>query len=289
MFNEPLRIGEFELYWLNGGGFELDGGAMFGVVPKALWSRKFPANEDNLIKFVNSPILVKTPGANILIETGLGNKLNEKQKKIFRVHPEWDLPGDLATLGMSPEDIDFVVLTHCDFDHAGGVATVREDGTTGLTFAGARHVVQSAEWEDATNPNLRSANTYWAGNLEDLGRSGNLSLADGLQEVIPGVSVERTGGHTRGHQIVRISSGGERALHLADLLPSHAHFNPLWVMAYDNFPMDVIALKQKLLAEAAETGAWLTFYHDPHVRACKFGEKGDIIKRWPPEGGPAKG
>lgn len=277
---EGLKIGEAELHWLPGGTFELDGGAMFGVVPKALWSKKYPADADNLIKMTNTPILVKTPGALTLIETGLGNKLTEKQKTIFRVHNEWDVPGGLAALGITPGEIDFVVLTHCDFDHAGGVTTQSEEGELSLTFPNAKHVVQRAEWEDVLNPNIRSVNTYWPQNIDLLKDSPNLQLVDGESEITPGITVEHTGGHTRGHQIVRINSGGQAAWHMADLLPTHAHSNPLWVMAYDNFPMDVIAQKKKLMARAAEQDAWFTFYHDPFMYACKFGEKGKVAQKW---------
>ena len=278
--DETLLVGEIRINWLDGGSFELDGGAMFGVVPKALWGRKYESDESNCIKMINSPLLLRTPKANVLIETGLGNKLSEKQKKIFRAG-EWDVPGSLKSLGLAPEDIDFVILTHCDFDHAGGIVTANGDGTTRLTFPNARHVIQRSEWEDVQSPNIRSSNTYWAVNFQpliDSGEGKNLLLVDGEHEVTPGIRVTHTGGHTRGHQIVDIESGGQRATHLADLLPTHAHYHPLWVMAYDNFPMEVIALKQKLEARARDEDAWLTFYHDPLFKAAKFDEKGNITE-----------
>ncbi len=276
---ESLRIGRIELCWLNGGVFRLDGGAMFGVVPKALWARKYPCDDMNRIRLLNSPMLLRTPDALVLVETGIGNKLSDKQKKIFGVERDWSLADDLRALGHGPGDIDYVVLTHCDFDHAGGIATAGAGGDLSLTFPNAKHVIQRAEWEDAMSPNIRSKNTYWAANFEPLRHSGNLMLVDGDAEIAPGVSVRHTGGHTRGHQIVVVSSGGEAAYHLADLLPSHVHFNPLWIMAFDNFPLDVIRLKQELEGAAIRENAWFTFYHDPFVRACKFDSGGNMTDR----------
>jgi len=271
-----LRIGTFEIHWLNGGAFQLDGGTMFGAVPKVLWSKKYPA-ENNYIQLVNRPLLIKTPDALVVLETGLGNKLSTKQKQIFRLSREWDVPDDLRKLHIAREDIDFVILTHCDFDHAGGIVMLDESGRAQLTFPKAKHVIQQSEWHDATHPNRRSAHTYWAENFSELNEPGNLLLVQGSSQVCPGVEVIHTGGHTRGHQIVRLESEGEVAYHLADLLPTHAHFNPLWIMAYDNFPLEVVELKETLEARALKEKAWLTFYHDPIIHACKFDAEGTII------------
>lgn len=277
---KELRLGEFQLFWLNGGRFELDGGTMFGVVPKVLWAKKYPVNEENYIPHTAWPILVRAPGSNILIDSGLGNKLTEKQKKIFRVREAWNIEKDLHAFGIRREDIDYVILTHYDFDHSGGVVMINERGKLALTFPKAKHIVQKLEWEDVLNPNRRSINTYWAINYETLKESGNLELIDGEADIVEGVKAIHTGGHNRGHQIVRLESGGEVAMQLGDLLPTHAHFNPLWVMAYDNFPLDAIRLKEELENRGIGEGAWFTFYHDPFVLACKFDEKGNIIEKF---------
>jgi glyoxylase-like metal-dependent hydrolase (beta-lactamase superfamily II) len=276
---KTLTVGDFQLTWLCGGSFHLDGGAMFGVVPKALWQRKYPCDDQNYIPHLASPILLKTPCALMLIDTGIGNKLTEKQRKIFRVQEQWRLTEDLFALGLSPEDIDTVILSHFDWDHAGGVVKELDDGSLRLTFPRARHVLQRTEWEDVLNPHVRAAQTYWPINHELLAGSGMLQLVDGMQEVGQGVTVVHTGGHNRGHQIVMLESGGEKALHLADLLPTHAHFNPLWVMAYDNYPLESIRQKQHWEEFGIREHAWFTFYHDAFVSACRFDMQGAVTEK----------
>jgi len=275
-----LKIGDFELIWLNGGTFELDGGAMFGVVPKVLWQTKYQSDESNYIPMNAWPILVKTSDRLVLIETGLGNKLTEKQKKIFRVKEAWQVPQELQALGLSREEIDFVVLTHYDFDHAGGLIMQDEKGNLQPSFPNAKYIIQRSEWEDVLNPNKRSINTFWPINYEAIKDSKNLELVEGTAEVVRGVTVCHTGGHNRGHQIVKLDSAGQTALHLADLLPTHVHFNPLWVMAYDNYPLDAIGQKELWEERGIRQHSWFTFYHDPFVLACRFDEKGGMTEKW---------
>lgn len=277
---KSLRIGEFELHWLNGGVFELDGGSMFGVVPRVLWAKKYPHDENNYIRLTNSPILIKTGHELILIESGLGNKLTGKQKQIFRVKEDWNILNDLAALGIQRGDINFVILTHYDFDHAGGVVMQEGDGQPALTFPNAKHILQKTEWDDALNPNKRSLNTYWPVNFEKLKESKNLELVDGKAEIVDGVNVLHTMGHTKGHQAVSIESQGAKALHMADLLPTHAHSNPLWIMAYDNFPLEAIDAKEKLLNSGIAGNVWFTFYHDAFMKACRFDQKGNVTERF---------
>jgi glyoxylase-like metal-dependent hydrolase (beta-lactamase superfamily II) len=275
-----FKLGDFEMTWLNGGRFELDGGAMFGVVPKVLWQKKYQSDESNYIPMNAWPILVKANNRLLLIETGLGNKLNDKQKKIFRVRDEWQVPQELADLGLACEDIDIVILTHFDFDHAGGLSMMDDNGRLKLTFPRAKIIIQRKEWDDVLNPNRRSINTFWPINYEVVKDSKNLELVEGTAEVANGITVSHTGGHNRGHRIVMLQSAGQTALHLADLLPKHAHFNPLWVMAYDNYPLDAIEQKESWEARGMRQNSWFTFYHDPFVLACRFDEKGDITEKW---------
>jgi len=222
-------------------------------------------------------MLVRGPEGNILIETGLGNKLSEKQRKIFRLRREWDLPGQLAELGLQREDIHHVILTHGDFDHAGGTTMLNESSTLELTFPRALHHIQRSEWEDILRPNRRSASTYWPVNFAGLVEGKNLRLLEGEAEVLPGIRLERTGGHTRGHQVVWLESEGRTALHMGDLLPNTAYANPLWITAYDNFPLDSIGAKEILLAQARARKAWLLFYHDMATRACRLNDRGEAV------------
>ncbi|MBF0505975.1 MAG: MBL fold metallo-hydrolase [Nitrospirae bacterium] len=271
-----LKVGGFELFWLDGGLCRFDGGTIFGPVPKVLWEKKVPSDQDNYVPLSARPILVKTPDALVVIESGLGNKLTDKQKKVFRIREEWRIPEDLNTLGIDRGDVDFVILTHYDWDHSAGVV-MHDGGELALTFPNARHILQKTEWEDVINPNIRAANTYWPVNIETLQKSGKLELVDGEAEIANGISVSLTGGHTRGHQIIVMRSGKEEAMHLGDLLATHVHFNPLWLIGYDNFPLDSITMKTRYEKIGVSVGAWFTFYHDPAYLACKFDEKGNTV------------
>jgi glyoxylase-like metal-dependent hydrolase (beta-lactamase superfamily II) len=265
-----FRLGDFVIHWLQGGVFEVDGGSMFGMVPRLLWEQKCVCTQDNHVRLANSPMLVQTPQGNVLIETGLGNRLTAKQQALFRVRREWDLLNGLARLGLCREAISHVILTHGDFDHAGGITMLGGSGGLELTFPAAMHYLQRQEWEDVSAPNKRSVDAYWPDNFTGLAEGKNLCLIEGEGEILPGIRLVRTGGHTRGHQAVWLESGGEIALHLGDLLPMSAHSNPLWITAYDNFPLDSIAVKEQYLARAINKDAWLLFYHDPEILACKL-------------------
>lgn len=276
-----LTVGKFQLYWLNGGHFRLDGGSMFGAVPKVLWKEKYPTDQENNIHLCNDVLLVKTPEQNILIDTGIGNKLSSKQLSIFQVTSPWSVITDLNELGLSPEDIDLVLLTHCDFDHAGGIVMHNNSGEEELSFPIAMHYVQQKEWEDVEHPNRRALSTYFPENFSLLKKEGKLNVIAGDLEVCPGVTLRYTGGHTRGHQLVELQSNGETAVHLGDLYPTHVHTNPLWIMAYDNFPLQVIDRKEEYFDYYQKRDSWFTFYHDPVVKACKLDNQGKINLLWP--------
>lgn len=276
---ETLKIGRVKLTWLSGGVTNLDGGAMFGVVPKALWSKKYPPNDKNLIELPTEPILIQMDGKNIMVEAGLGKgKLSEKQLRNFGVTAESEVEGSLQKLGLIPEDIDYVLMTHMHNDHVGGL-TKLEDGAYKSTFPRAKIITSTIEWDEMRNPNIRSKSTYWKENWEPI-----------QSQVIPfdekwsmgAISMHHTGGHSNGHSIVIIEDEGEMAIHMADLMPTHAHKNPLWVMAYDDYPMDSIAAKEKWGAYVMDKNAWFTFYHDAYYRAVRWGKDGKIeesIKR----------
>lgn len=255
----------------------MDGGAMFGPVPKMLWSKKCVADEANLIALANNVMLVQTGTNNILIDTGIGNKLTPKQQKIFQILSPWMLVEDLLSHGLSRDDIDTVIVTHGDFDHAGGMLMSDADGQIVSTFPQARYVIQRDEWHDMRHPNKRSASSYWPLNFTGL-NDEQLVQVEGQLEIVPGVRVFWSGGHTRGHQIVELQSEGEYAVHLGDLFPMTHHTNPLWVMSYDNHPLDVIEAKERFFQQYIDTNAWFLLYHDPNYFACRLSHEYELME-----------
>jgi len=272
---ERLQIGDVTVTWLNGGVTHLDGGAMFGVVPKPLWSKKYFCNENNQVELRTDPLLIQTKGKNILIESGIGvNKLTEKQKRNFGVTEESQIEQSLQQLELTSQDIDYVLMTHMHFDHACGL-TRWEGDTLVSTFNNAMIITSEREWNEMREPNIRSRNTYWKENWEPI--IDQVQVFKTEIEIVPGIKMIHTGGHSDGHSIVLIESEGETLLHLADLLPTHAHQNVLWVMAYDDYPMDSIFQKQKWLQYGSEKNAWFSFYHDAFYRALKWDAEGRMV------------
>lgn len=275
-----LDLGGVTVEWVGDERLRMDAGAMFGPVPKVLWEGRYPAGPDNLAPFVATPLLIRTGGRRLIVDTGLGNRLTEKQMRNFRVEYVQTVPEGLAALGLAPGDIDTVILTHLDWDHAAGIVERSESGER-LRYPAATHVIGAVEWEDANRPNLRSKHTYWPENWSLLAAAGRLRFALGGEALAPGVRLHHTGGHTRGHMIVEIRGEREVAYHLADLLPTHAHLNPLWVTAYDNFPLDSVEQKAYWLGRARAEQAWLVFYHDALYAAVRLGADGSVADALP--------
>ncbi|MGG3559802.1 MBL fold metallo-hydrolase [Peribacillus frigoritolerans] len=272
---ETMQIGEIKLTWLNGGVTHLDGGAMFGVVPKPLWSKKYPVNENNQIELRTDPILVQANGLNMLIDSGIGNgKMNDKQKRNFGVTEESNLVEDLGRLGIQPNDIDYILMTHLHFDHACGL-TKREGETWVPVFERAEIITTKTEWAEMKNPNIRSKSTYWSENWEAV--TSLVRPFEGEQEITAGIKMIHTGGHSDGHAIIIIEDGGDRLIHMADIMPTHAHANVLWVLAYDDYPMTSIEAKEKWMKSGLENGAWYSFYHDAQYCAIKWDATGKEI------------
>ncbi|MFJ7851582.1 MBL fold metallo-hydrolase [Peribacillus frigoritolerans] len=272
---ETMQIGEIKLTWLNGGVTHLDGGAMFGVVPKPLWSKKYPVNENNQIKLRTDPILVQANGLNMLIDSGIGNgKMNDKQKRNFGVTEESNLVEDLGRLGIQPNDIDYILMTHLHFDHACGL-TKREGETWVPVFERAEIITTKTEWAEMKNPNIRSKSTYWSENWEAV--ASLVRPFEGEQEIAAGIKMIHTGGHSDGHAIIIIEDGGDRLIHMADIMPTHAHANVLWVLAYDDYPMTSIEAKEKWMKSGLENGSWYSFYHDAQYCAIKWDATGKEI------------
>ena len=272
---DSITFGGMKLTWLKGGVTFLDGGAMFGVVPKPLWSKKYPPNDKNQIELPTEPILVQADGKNILIESGIGKgKLNEKQKRNYGVEEESDIKSSLAALGLETGDIDIVLMTHLHFDHACGL-TEYQDGQLVSVFPNAEIITTETEWNEMRNPNIRSRNTYWKENWEPI--KGQVKPFSGEYRVTGQIRMIHTGGHSDGHAIIVMEQGDETLIHMADLMPTHAHANVLWVMAYDDYPMDSIEAKRTWMKFGLERNALFTFYHDAYHRAVRFTEDGKGI------------
>lgn len=262
-----INIGKIRITLLAGGRLKLDGGAMFGIIPKPLWSRLAPPDDKNRIQLATTCLLVETAGRRILVETGVGNKYNAKDRDIFDIGQTW-LLDSLQAAGIEAESIDTVILTHLHFDHAGGATRWSDEpGKAVLTFPRATHVVQRGEWDDAMNGHCVMTATYRAENLEPLAASGRLKLVEGDGEAAPGVHVRVLSGHTRWQQGVIICDGGQTALQPADLLPTAAHAGLRYNMAYDLLPFENMQCKSRTLAEAAHGGWTLLLGQDPNHTA----------------------
>lgn len=261
-----MRFGKFELISLTDGLMRLDGGAMFGVVPRVFWEKTNPADELNRITIGVNPLLIKNEECNILVDTGNGDKFSEKLLKIYGIERGPTFLKSLSTAGLRPEDINMVINTHLHFDHCGGNTFMDECGNIKPTFPKARYLVQKIEWEDATNPNELTRASYLPENFIPLMDAGVIELLDGEKEVYPGVTVMPTPGHNRGHQSVRIESNEKTAFYLGDMVPTAAHIPLPYIMGYDLYPLELLEVKRRVLREAVE-GRWLMiFEHDPKIR-----------------------
>jgi glyoxylase-like metal-dependent hydrolase (beta-lactamase superfamily II) len=266
---------DIKLNWLNGGLNFLDGGTMFGPVPKVLWSRRYDVDENNLIELRTDPILLQYENKNILIDTGLGNgKLNEKMKRNLGVTAESRVEDNLSELGLTPKDIDIILMTHLHNDHAAGLTKWENDQLVSV-FPNAIIYTSQIEWDEMRNPNIRSRNTYWEENWEPV--QDQVNTFEKSLTVLPGIEMIHTGGHSDGHSVIKLTRNDESILHMGDLMPTHAHSNPLWVLAYDDYPMDSIFAKEKLMEEGLGGNYWFSFYHDAVYRLVKWDESGKKI------------
>jgi len=271
---QMVTLGDIKVHVLSDGGFALDGGAMFGVVPRVVWEKSNPPDEKNRVTLGLNVALVESGGKRILIDTGMGDKWGEKETRMYRLDRSTTLLGSLQAAGVAPEDIDLVVNTHLHFDHAGGNTRV-VDGKTVPTFPRARYVVQMGEWEDATHPHERSRASYRDENFVPLAESRQLQTVQGEAEVAPGVRVVPVGGHTAYHQMVVIEGGGKTLAIPTDLLPTTSHLPLPFVMGYDLFPVGTLEAKRRLLDRAAREGWSLLFYHDPRIPLGRVRREGD--------------
>ena len=252
-------LGDFDLTIVSDGTYFLDGGAFFGVVPKVLWERRVTADEKNRITTGLNSLLVRTGEKTILIETGIGDKLNEKQTKIHGNNPQ--LLDNLRTAGVAPEDIDIVINSHLHFDHCGW-NTVRKGNEIVPTFPNAKYYAQAGEYEHGLLQLERDRVSYLDENYGPLIRSGQMTLLRGDAEIVPGIRARIYPGHTANMQAILIKSQGKTACFTGDLVPTTAHLDPTWVLAFDLYPLDTIESRKRLYAEAIPQDWLLIFSHD---------------------------
>ena len=269
-----LNLGDFELDVFSDGTYPLDGGAFFGVVPKVMWSRKVTADAQNFVQAGLNSLLIRTGERNVLIETGIGNKLSDKMMKIYGQPAR--LLDNLAAGGVAPEDIDIVINTHLHFDHCGW-NTVRQGDQVVPTFPRAKYYVQRGEWEHARQGE-RDAISYISENYDPLIESGQMEVLEGDREIVPGISVRVFPGHTRHMQAVVVESGGLTACYISDLIPTSAHIDLNWVMAFDLYPLETITSRKRYY-ERALPERWLTvFTHDDAVPWAYIEREGNKLK-----------
>jgi glyoxylase-like metal-dependent hydrolase (beta-lactamase superfamily II) len=276
-----MKLGAFEIHPVSDGRFALDGGAMFGVVPKVLWERCCPVDESNRIPLSLTALLIKAHGKRILVDTGMGAKEDGKFRSMFAVERAPTLVESLKRLGLYPEDIDIVINTHLHFDHAGGNTVKAEDGSLRPAFPKAQYFVQRGEFEDAACANERTKASYRRDNFTPLTHLNQWEFLYGDTELLPGVKAIVTAGHTRWHQSIKIESEGQAAFFLGDLIPTVSHLPLPYIMGYDLFPIQTLETKRWVLDRALEEQWLLLFEHDPLIQAgyVRRDEEGKYLLR----------
>ncbi len=294
-YAHSFMLGSLKCYALEAGGIKLDGGAMFGVVPKPLWSKRIPADERNRIRMGMRCLLIEHSDGLVLIDSGLGNKQDDRFLDMYGVEnggPDGRtrLETALAETGHAPADIKWVINTHLHFDHAGGNTWVERDetgvaiGGERLTFPNATYVTQWGELEFARNTNERTRASYLGENFEPISEAGKWKLLRGDVEILPGISARVTPGHVPHHQSIEVKSDGDTLLYLADVMPTSHHLSLPWIMGYDLEPMRTLESKRKLLRIAEDEGWWFFFEHDADVIMGRIGEGskghalGDVVR-----------
>ncbi len=262
-----MKLGAFEIHPVSDGRFRLDGGAMFGVVPKVLWERCCPADDLNRVSLSLTALLIRAHGRNILVDTGLGPKEDRKFHRMFGVERSPTLRDSLKRRGLNPGDIHMVINTHLHFDHAGGNTMREGDGSIRPAFPKARYVIQHGEFEDACRANERTRASYRRDNFTPIAHVNQWEFLHGDTELVPGVTAVVTAGHTRWHQSVKIESEGNVAFFCGDLIPTVSHLPLPYIMGYDLFPIQTLETKRWVLDRAFEEQWLLLFEHDPLVQA----------------------
>ncbi len=275
-----MKIGSYEIFTVESGYTWLDGGAMFGVVPKTLWNRTNPADAFNRIQLALRTMVIRDDKRTILVDTGVGQKMNEKLTKIYNVdHSKHDLLSGLLEKGISAEDVTDVIITHMHFDHVGG-ATYLKDGQLKLTFPNAQYHVQGEQWYWANHPADKDRASFMPENFVPIEEAGKLNQLDGPGELFPGIEMLVMYGHTQGMQLPKISDGSKTLLYCADLMPTASHILLPYIMGYDNHPLVTLEEKKRILPKAVDENWILVFEHDPYRAAGRVEktEKGFRLK-----------
>lgn len=266
-----MKLGQLEFHVLVDGHLGLDGGAMFGVIPKPMWEKKIPSDSRNRIKLAMNCLLVRAGGKTILVETGAGDRWDEKHRDIYALDGP-HLTEQLSKYGLHPHEIDIVINTHLHFDHCGGNTRLEKDKLV-TAFPNARYVVQRGEYEHAKNPNERDRASYILDNYVPLEPAGKWSLLVDDRAIAPGVELIRVPGHTANMQCVKLSGGGQTAFFFADLVPTTAHLALPWIMGFDLYPVTTLENKKKWIPEAIKEGWIALFAHDTKVPAAYLRER----------------
>jgi glyoxylase-like metal-dependent hydrolase (beta-lactamase superfamily II) len=280
-----MILGKYELHGIETGRFALDGGAMFGVVPKTLWEKTNPPDGRNRIRLAARALLVRGGGRTILIDTGNGQKFNEKLTSIYAIDTSsYDIVSSLARHGVAPADVTDVILTHLHFDHAGG-STMLVNGEAVPAFPRARYYVQREHWEAAQHPTERDRASFFTEDFMPLVRNGVLDFTEGEGELFPGISFRLVHGHTSALQCPVVTDGSTTLFYCADLVPTTSHLPLPWIMAYDLRPLVTLEEKRKILHKAVDAGWIIFFEHDATVAAARVGrtDKGEICLGEPVE------
>ncbi len=271
-----MNAGSWRIETVEAERFRLDGGSMFGVVPRPLWERRHPADAKNRIQMVTRCLIARGEGRVVIVDTGMGDDWSDREREIYDID---DANGSIAAAcaarGIAPDDVTDVVLTHLHFDHAGGAVARGSDGTPRPAFPSARYHVQRRQLAWAAQPTDRDRRSFRAQTFEPLAAAGCLETIDGAAEILPGLHVEPTMGHTPGHQVVRFGEGDGAIVYCGDLIPTAAHLPAAWVMSYDLEPLVSMKEKHALLTRAAAGGWVLVLEHDPAHAAVRVAREGD--------------
>jgi glyoxylase-like metal-dependent hydrolase (beta-lactamase superfamily II) len=270
-----MKFGDYRVEIVPDSELRLDGGAMFGVVPRNLWSKFCPPDEQNRIRMNMNCVFIDTGKERVLIETGIGDKWSEKHRAMYGINRERSLAESVQTIaGVSPEEVTIVVNTHLHFDHAGGNTAIDASGSVRAQFPNARYFISQAEYEHAEEPSDRDKASYFPDNWRPLKDSGQMELKPAQYEVVPGLTMETQPGHNRSMQCWRLQHNGQTMFGFADLVPMRAHVPFAWVMGYDLYPVETVEAKKRLLPQAAREGWTCLFYHDPEQALARIVEEG---------------